>query len=59
MVSLRTQFVHLYINREDMGLFEVIENPGKRFLAAHGLAPGELLKANNFAFYGITKTSSM
>ena len=52
--SLRTQFVHVYLNGEDMGLYENVENPSKRMLAAHGLPNGELYKANNFAFYDLT-----
>jgi spore coat protein H len=52
--SLRTQFVHVYMNGEDLGLFENVENPSKPFLAAHGLPAGELYKANNFAFLDLT-----
>lgn len=52
--SLRLQFVHLFLNGEDLGLYENIENPGKAFLDAHGLVRGELYKANNFAFYPLT-----
>lgn len=60
--SLRTQFVHLHVKDltssvssssfEDYGLFTEIENPGKRFLAAHGLdSSGQLYKATNFEFF--------
>lgn len=62
MVSLRTQFVHLYIKDEttdpwgttfvDYGLFTQIEQPNKRFLRNHLLDPdGQLYKATFFEFY--------
>jgi len=52
--SLRTQFVHLYINGFDYGLFTQIEAVGDRFLAAHGLDPhGALWKAINFQWQPI------
>lgn len=52
--SLRLQFVHVYLNGEDMGLYENVENPGKGMLADHGLAVSEFYKANDFAFYNFT-----
>lgn len=62
MVSLRTQFVHLYVLDEtsdpaqtkyvDYGLFTQVEQPNKRFLASRYLDPdGQLYKANNFEFF--------
>src|SRR6185369_6918071 len=61
MVSLRTQFVHLYVkdetsdpwrsNFEDYGLFTQIELPDKTFLKAHLLDPkGQLYKTTFFEF---------
>ncbi len=57
MVSLRTQFVHLYIKDEtaenssdafvDYGLFTQVELPNNRYLRNHGLSrDGGLYKAN-------------
>lgn len=47
MVSLRTQFVHLFINGQDFGLFTQIEHIRDRFLRLHGLDDrGTLIKAN-------------
>lgn len=62
MSSLRTQFVHLHVKDltspkagsryEDYGLFTDIEQPGKRFLVAHGLdSTGQLYKADDFEFF--------
>lgn len=62
MVSLRTQFVHLYVKDEtanppskafkDYGLFTQIEQPGKTFLKNHLLDRyGQLYKAIMFEFY--------
>jgi len=62
MVSLRTQFVHLFVRdlsgevRDtdfiDYGLFTHIEQPNKRFLRNHGLDPnGNLYKAEFFEFF--------
>jgi len=52
--SLRTQFVHLYINDRDYGLFTQIEALGDRFLGDHGLDPhGTLWKAINFSWQPI------
>ena len=62
MVSLRTQFVHLYIKDEtanptdevfrDYGLFTQIEQPNGRFLENHLLdRNGQLYKPNFFEFY--------
>jgi spore coat protein H len=49
--SLRAGFVHLFIDSVDRGLYEWIEEPDERFLAAHGLdAGGALYKAKNFLF---------
>jgi hypothetical protein len=49
--SMRTQFVHLFINGDDYGLFTWIEEGDKRFLRNHGLDPdGQLYKAAAFHF---------
>jgi spore coat protein H len=37
MVSLRTQFVHLFLNGEDQGLYTMIESPSRPFLRQHRL----------------------
>lgn len=51
LTSLRTLFVHLFINGEDQGLFTQIEDAKKTFLTTHGLDPnGTLYKANRFGF---------
>ena len=58
--SLRTQFVHLYINDRDYGLFTQIEGPGDRFLADHGLDPrGTLWKAINFTWQPIDADTAL
>lgn len=50
--SLRTQFVQLFINEEDFGLFTQIENPDEDFLDRHELdSDGQLYKANFFEWY--------
>lgn len=60
-VSLRTQFVQLYIKDEtsnppaesfeDYGLFTFVETPNRRYLRNHGLnRDGNLYKANEFEF---------
>ncbi|MCE1255698.1 MAG: CotH kinase family protein, partial [Anaerolineae bacterium] len=62
MVSLRTQYVHLYIKDEttnppnkafqDYGLFTQVEQPNKQFLKNHLLDRyGQLYKATSFEFY--------
>ena len=62
LVSLRTQFVHLFVKDEtinppsdvfvDYGLFTQIEQPNRRFLENHLLdTNGQLYKANFFEFY--------
>lgn len=62
VVSLRTQFVRLYVKDEtsdppgnsyvDYGLFTQVEQPNKRFLENHLLDPdGHFYKANFFEFY--------
>ena len=62
LVSLRTQFVHLYVKDEtanppsdvfeDYGLFTQIEQPNKAFLKNHLLDPdAQLYKPNFFEFY--------
>lgn len=62
MVSLRTQFVHLYVKDEtsdppkqafeDYGLFTQVEQPNKTFLKSHLLDRyGQLYKAIMFEFY--------
>ena len=47
--SLRSQFVHLFINGEDFGLFTQVEQYDQSFLENHGLDPnGHLYKAAFF-----------
>lgn len=49
--SLRTLFVHLFVDDQDYGLFTHVENPDTDFLGAHGLdANGHLYKAQFFEF---------
>lgn len=56
LASLRTSFVRLFINGEDMGFYTQIEKPDERFLAAHGLDPGgQLYKAEDFRFQMISE----
>lgn len=61
LVSLRTQFVHLYVkdettnpwktNFEDYGLFTQVELPNKTYLKVHKLDPdGQLYKPTFFEF---------
>jgi spore coat protein H len=60
MISLRTQFVHLYVKDEtvegnsgfkDYGLFTQVEQPNKTFLRNHGFdSYGQLYKVNFFEF---------
>ena len=50
--SLRTQYVHLFINGEDFGLYSQIEHYDTRFLQRHGLDPnGNLYKAAFFEWF--------
>ena len=63
IMSLRTQFVHLYVKDltgenpesakfEDYGLYTQVEQPNKKFLRAHGLdRNGYLYKINEMEFY--------
>jgi spore coat protein H len=61
LMSLRTQFVHLYVNDltdgsddgfEDYGLYTQVEQLNKTALRAHGLDRyGQLYKINFFEFY--------
>ena len=61
MISLRTQFVHLYVKDmtdggsgefEDYGLYTQVEQLNKRALKSHGLDNnGQLYKVNYFEFY--------
>ena len=61
MISMKTQFVHLYVkdltdkNNDvftDYGLYTQVEQPNKSFLKRHGLDEnGHLYKANFFEFY--------
>ncbi|MDD3174143.1 MAG: CotH kinase family protein [Herbinix sp.] len=61
MISLRTQFVHLYVKDEtvdgndvfkDYGLYTQVEQPNKTFLKNHGFDKyGQLYKINYFEFY--------
>jgi spore coat protein H len=49
--SLRTQFMHVWINGQDYGLFTHVEKMGKEYLSNRGLAvDGNIYKANNFSF---------
>ena len=49
--SLRTSFVRLFLNGEDMGFYTQIERPAAHFLFTHGLDPeGQLYKAERFTF---------
>lgn len=60
MVSLQTQFVHLYVKDQtegandtfkDYGLYTQVEQPNKSFLKRHGLDnKGHLYKINSFEF---------
>lgn len=61
LISLRTQFVHLYVRDmteggngifEDYGLYTQVEQLNKRALKSHGLdRNGQLYKINFFEFY--------
>lgn len=61
LVSLRTQFVHLYVKDEtegtgkgfaDYGLYTQVEQPNTRFLRNHGLdSNGQFYKMNFFEFF--------
>ncbi len=52
ITSLRTQFVNLFVNGEDLGLYSQIERYDERFLENHGLDPnGHLYKANFFEWF--------
>lgn len=62
LMSLRTQFVHLYVKDQttdpanesfqDYGLYTQVEQLNKTALRAHGLDRyGQLYKVNNFEFY--------
>lgn len=60
MVSLRTEFVHVYIKEGsvpngdyvDYGLYTFVEEPDKSYLSLHNLSPnGALYKAESFEFY--------
>jgi spore coat protein H len=62
MVSLRTQFVHLYVKDEtadpvdtayaDYGLFTQVELPNQKFLKSHLLdSDGQLYKTTEFEFF--------
>lgn len=51
MTGLRTQFIHMYIDEVDYGLFTLIERCDEEFLSAHGLdSIAHLYKAENFEF---------
>ena len=57
--SLRTQYVQLFVNGESLGLLTHVEDPGKRFLEAHGLdAAGTLYKAELFSFMPIDEATA-
>ena len=61
MISLRTQFVHLYVKDNtngtddgfsDYGLYTQVEQLNKKGMKAHGLdSNGQLYKINSFEFY--------
>ena len=69
MMSLRTQFVHLYVKDEteegeakfkDYGLYTQVEQLNSKALEAHGLDPNaHLYKLNDFEFYRYDKTILM
>ena len=49
--SLRTQFVQLYIDNQDYGLFTHVENVGKEYLKKRGFdKDSNIYKAENFEF---------
>ena len=49
--SLRTQFVQLYIDNQDYGLFTHVENVGKEYLKRRGFdKDSNIYKAKNFEF---------
>ena len=49
--SLRTQFVQMYIDNKDYGLFTHVENVGKEYLTKRGFDKNSnLYKAENFEF---------
>lgn len=67
MISLRTQFVHLYVKDEtddpgdtnfvDYGLYTQVEQPNTRFLKNHGLdSGGQLYKLNFFEYFRYEET---
>ena len=61
LISMRTQFVHLYVKDEtvpgnpvfvDYGLYTQVEQPNKTYLENHGFNRyGQFYKANMFEFY--------
>jgi len=52
MTSIRTLFVHLFIDGVDYGLYTVLERGNEEFLKAHGLDDdGWLYKAESFEFF--------
>jgi spore coat protein H len=54
LTSLRTRFVHMFVNGDDYGMYTWIEEPDKRFLESHGLDPdGSLYKPVLFHFQSI------
>lgn len=66
LLSMKTQFVHLYVKDEtesetagfvDYGLYTQVEQPNKSFLERHGLDKnGQLYKLNMFEFYTYDET---
>ncbi|MEL6545838.1 MAG: CotH kinase family protein, partial [Myxococcota bacterium] len=53
--SVRTQFIHLFVNDVDYGLYTQLENLGGRYLRNHRLDErGTLFKANNFFFGAVS-----
>ncbi len=52
IASLKTQFINLYINDIDYGLFTHVENVGSEYLANRGWSDEDYLyKAQDFAFF--------
>ena len=51
MTSMRHQYVQVFLNGQDLGIYEWIENQGRRFLTDHGLDPdGALYNVQLFTF---------
>lgn len=51
ITSLRTQFVHLFVNDTDYGLYTQVEYTGPSYLVSRELKKGNLYKAESFEFF--------